>query len=985
MRRRGLWLGLLVGIFALFAAAGWLIKERWVRSTLDQARRDMAAQRFATARSRLAQLVSFPWFNGEAAYLLGFCEEATGHPDAALSAWSRVPARSSFSGSVALRRAIVQIKRGRCAEGEEILTTALRQPAGQAIALRDELIALYWMQGREDEAFAQVEANWSEKSRPGWPRPDEAIEAIRTHIAMRLEPPDGDDVRNVLERAAKQAPEDDRIWLGRANLASRTGRLDEAETWLDACRKRRPDDPVVWRARLNWAKASSRPSEVWQALTHLSADRLTAAEVEALRAWLAATRGDAHGERDALERLVELEPANISALERLAVLAIGVGDTERGDRFRRRKAELDHSQDRFERLFKEDSLATLTAEMARLAETLGYTFEAGALWTLAAWRSPTDHEASAALARLERASVESAKSRRSLAELLTGLLAPSAPPAASPPRTIARQVDAPPKFQDDATAAGLKFVFESGDSPSHQLPEVMSGGVGVLDYDGDGWLDVYCVQGGPFPPNPRSIPLGDRLFQNKGNGTFRDATKSSGLDRCAPGYGHGVAVGDIDNDGDPDLFVTRWRRYALYRNRGDGRFEDVTAEAGLAGDRDWPTSAAFADLDNDGDLDLYVCHYAVWNAEDPKLCRNEAKGVYESCDPRSVAAVPDHVFRNDGGRFIDVTAEAGIVDRDGRGLGVVAADLDDDGLVDLFVANDGTANEYFHNLGGFRFEELALSSGLAGNANGGYQAGMGVGCGDLDGDGRVDLVVTNFAGESTTFYQNLGGGMFADRTAAVGLAVPSRPMLGFGVALIDVNNDGRLDLLSANGHVNDFRPSTPFAMPMQLFLGGDAGRLTDVSSQAGQVLVTPRLGRGLAPGDLDNDGRLDAILVSRDEPLAYVHNQTTQSHFVAIRLQGSPSNRDAVGAKVTLEAGGRRQVAHRFGGGSYQSAADPRLHFGLGKDRQIEQVEVKWPSGRVDRFRDLAADRGYLIREGDLAPKALPGWPRLPQTQAEPK
>ena len=364
-------------------------------------------------------------------------------------------------------------------------------------------------------------------------------------------------------------------------------------------------------------------------------------------------------------------------------------------------------------------------------------------------------------------------------------------------------------------------------------------------------------------------------------------TGPSGIGAMAGGYGHGVAVADYDNDGRADLFVTRWRSYALYRNRGDGTFEDVTERAGLAGDRDWPTSAAFADLDNDGDLDLYVCHYLAWDEDDPRTCADPKDPTVYNCSPRDFEALPDHVFRNDGGRFVDVTAEAGIVDRDGRGLGVVAADLDDDGRVDLYVANDMTANFLFRNRGGFRFEEAAMAAGAAANANGGYQAGMGVACGDLDGDGRPDLAVTNFFGESTTFFRNLGGGAFGDHTAAIGLAAPSRYLLGFGVVFLDANDDGRLDLMTANGHVHDGRPQFPFAMPAQLLIGGAGGRLTDVSSEAGPPFQVLRMGRGLASGDLDNDGRVDALLLGQNEPLAYFHNRTEAAgHSVTFALEG---------------------------------------------------------------------------------------------------
>jgi hypothetical protein len=345
--------------------------------------------------------------------------------------------------------------------------------------------------------------------------------------------------------------------------------------------------------------------------------------------------------------------------------------------------------------------------------------------------------------------------------------------------------------------------------------------------------------------------------------------------------------------------------------------------------------------------------------------------------PHVLDTLPDHVFRNDGGRFVDVTAEAGVVDRDGPGLGVVAADLDEDGRVDLYVANDGTANFLFHNRGGFQFEEIALSAGVAAGADGGFQSGMGVDCGDLDGDGRLDLVVTNFYGQGTTFYHNLGGGSFADRTAAIGLLAASRSLLGFGAALFDFNDDGRLDLASANGHVNDLRPNFPYAMPTQLLAGGRDGRLIDVTDRAGPPWRVPRIGRGLAAGDLDNDGRVDLLVLGQEAPLAYFHNRTRGGHSLTLRLEGTRSNRDAIGATVTILACSRRQIAPRVGGGSYQSASDPRLHFGLGSCLRTDWVEVRWPSGRVDRFPSLAADRGYLLREGDPNPRSLPGpWRR---------
>jgi hypothetical protein len=343
---------------------------------------------------------------------------------------------------------------------------------------------------------------------------------------------------------------------------------------------------------------------------------------------------------------------------------------------------------------------------------------------------------------------------------------------------------------------------------------------------------------------------------------------------------------------------------------------------------------------------------------------NHPDGFY-SCDPRLVPPAADHVFRNDAGRFHDATAEAGFTDPDGRGLGVVAADFDADGLVDLFVANDTTANYLFHNLGGMKFEEIGQSAGVASNANGGYQASMGVACGDLDGDGRLDLAVTNYYNESMTFYRSLGQGLFADHTAAIGLDVPTRTVLGFGTLFFDADDDGRLDLAATNGHVHDLRPSVPFAMPSQLFLGGGMGRLTDASKVAGDPWTTLRIGRSIASGDLDDDGRVDLIVVAQDSPAAYFHNQSRGGRSLSLSLVGGEgSNRDAIGARVVVEVGGCRLYAQRTNGGGFQSASDPRIHFGLGDAESADRVEIRWPSGRVERLEGLRAGAGYVVHEG---------------------
>ena len=984
MRRLGL---LVLPAVATLVGAAWVVervvalrRHDYERAEVEAARGEILTGRFDAARRRLTALPPARLDDPEAADLLGVCEYEAGRFEAALAAWERVPADSPRAPAVALARARTLVgDLGRFAEAEAILEAALPRAGPARLEMMHTLEQLYFWEFRGESMRRLIR-----ESRDIWRNPSNELRDLWMidDATVLVE-----GVRAAVDKAARLAPDDDRVRLARAGLDAIEGDYPHATKMLDDCLARRPDDPAVWGARLRLMREAGNVAEVERALAHLPADALAEADLLDLRAWLASKRGDLDDERSALERRIDLEPADPGACERLAVLDWKAGRTDRAAALRRRKADLDASKDRYRRLLHDRAPSDRFDELAQLAEQLNRPFEAYGWWSLAAREKPRDPAIAAGLARLSgRLDPPRPVATGTLAARLAALApksarTPTARAESSAPTAPASSI----RFADDAGKAGLKFVFDNGRSPMRQLPETTAGGVGLLDYDGDGFLDVYVVQGGVFPPDPSRPNSGDRLFRNRRDGTFEDVSERSGIARMPRGYGHGVAVGDFDNDGRPDLFITRWRTYALYRNRGDGTFEDATARVGLDGPRDWPTSAAFADLDNDGDLDLYVCHYLDWDDANPKLCprtntnehRPEPEIRFAYCMPNAFRALPDHLFRNDGGKFVDVTASAGIVDRDGRGLGVVAADVDDDGLVDLFVANDTSANYLFHNLGGMKFKEVGAIAGVACNAAGAYQAGMGTACGDLDGDGRFDLLVTNFLAESTSFFRNLGDLMFSDETDAVGLATPSRSLLGFGIALLDVNNDGRLDLAVTNGHVNDDRPSFPYEMPSLLMLGGRGGRLTDVTAAAGSPWTDLRLGRGLAVGDLDNDGRDDLIILPQNTPLAYFHNQTAGGRFLELQLEGTTSNRDAVGAVVSVTAGGKVQKASRQGGGSFQSARGPRLHFGLGDSARADRVEIRWPTGKVERFDNVAADAAYRVREGDGRLATLPGFQPL--------
>lgn len=964
MRPRWAWLAALV-LAGGFGVSVWLVRDaqnRRFAQSLSEAREALLDGRLATARRQLSELADDRPTHGETLYLLGLCEQQLGNPSRAEEAWQRIPANSPDLGPALVQWAEIEQQRGRLAEAEERLLDATAIAGPHRPIARWELVRLLRPQGRFDEARRIFLDGFDEHPEP--------IEALKVLYWLDVDPFPVETVRRDLTEAHRLAPDDDRVWLGLAHLATRSGRFDEAKNRLDRCLDRRPNDQVVWQARLDWALAADRPADAAEALTHLPFGPNSEAEVLRLRAWFARRGGDRTRERESLEQLHQIAPGRTEVLDRLAAIAAEEGRSNASVGYRAERSRLEHHRAAYVALLLGDDPLSHAPALAETAASLGRRFDADA------WQALTEGRPATVGARTS----SNPRDARTLADLLPEL----ASLASGDPQPTSRSTDVLiPRFEDASVSAGLDFQHDNGQVPGRLvLPETGAGGVALFDFDGDGFLDIYAVQAGPFPPPP-DAPNADRLYRNRGDGTFEDISESSGIAGMPGGYGHGVAVGDIDNDGRPDLFITRWRSYALYRNRGDGTFEDLTEPSGLGGDRDWPTSAAFADLDGDGDLDLYVCHYLRWDEFGDTTCLDPDDPTQYACNPIDFPALPDRVFRNDDGRFVEITQAAGFAVTPGRGLGVVAADVDGDGRVDLFVANDMTADFLFMNRGNFQFEEVGAVAGIAANAHGNYQAGMGTAVGDLDSDGKLDLLVTNYYEESTSFFRNLGGGFFADQTSEINLKAPSRHLLGFGLTLLDANLDGRLDLLSANGHVHDGRPSYPWTMPPQLLLGSPDGRLIDPGSAPGPPFDRLVLGRGLAVGDLNNDGLPDAILQAQNAPLLFLHNQTEGAgHFLVLRLEGTESNRDAVGTIVTVESGGRRQVATRFGGGSYQSASDGRVHFGLGDAETIDSVEIRWPSGRAERFDTLDADTGYLLREGDSRPVPLPGF--LSPDQANP-
>jgi hypothetical protein len=539
--------------------------------------------------------------------------------------------------------------------------------------------------------------------------------------------------------------------------------------------------------------------------------------------------------------------------------------------------------------------------------------------------------------------------RWSLFLLLAGFAA-----CAPPGETAPEPASGPPWFAEAAEERGLVFTYRSGHDGRHLFPEIIGGGAALFDMDGDGDLDAYLVQGGSLT-DPGSAAGTNRLFENEGNGYFRDVTEGSGSgDR---GYGMGVATGDYDDDGDTDLYVTNYGENALLRNDGDGRFTDVTAAAGV-GHPGWGTSATFVDHDADGDLDLFVTNYVNWSIANERDCYNNA-WQQDYCMPTGYdAPAIDALYRNEGdGRFTDVSAAAGFDSALGNGLGVVAADYDGDGDSDLFVANDAMLNQLWINQGDGSFVDEALLRGCALDQHGKTKAGMGVAAEDVDDDGDVDLLVVNLEAETDSFFRNEDGS-FRDQTGEVGLGAHSKSYTRFGTGFIDFDNDGRLDLYQANGRVlasAEAAGDDPYAEPNLLLAGKEGGRT---------VLPLAATSRAAAFGDVDGDGGVDLLVVNRDGPAQLLLNRVEgRGNWLRFRLL-ERSGRDALGAELRLKVGGTTKRRTLRSGYSYCAASEAVAHFGLGDATRVEEVAVRWTDGVWETFGEIEQGRTVTLRRG---------------------
>ena len=531
------------------------------------------------------------------------------------------------------------------------------------------------------------------------------------------------------------------------------------------------------------------------------------------------------------------------------------------------------------------------------------------------------------------------------------------------------------KFVDVTRESGITFRHTDGSGGRRYIVESVSAGLALFDFDGDGDIDIYFLNGAPLRGTAADAAATNRLYRNDGNWRFTDVTAQAKVgDR---GFGLGVVAGDYDNDGDLDLYINNYGPNVLYRNNGDGTFTDATAEAGVANGHKVGAGACFLDMDKDGDLDLFVANYLGFTYDNH--LQRTSQGISKYAGPTDFPPMPNTLFRNNGnGTFTDVSVESGIAQHAGWGMGSICVDYDDDGDTDIYVANDVYANYLFRNDGTGKFEEVGLMAGLAYDVQGDEQASMGVECADFDNDGRLDFYQTSYTKELATLHRNLGHGLFADVTLLTGAGSGTFAYVTWGTGLVDFDNDGDRDIFVATGHVQDnierYDNAAASATRNVLLLNQGEGTFVDVSERSGDGMQAIGRSRGAAFDDLDNDGDIDVVVLNaRAAPTLLRNESSEQGHWLQVALRGVRTNRDGVGARVTVVAGDLVQTAEVHSGRGYQSHYGMRLHFGLGSHAHVDRIEVRWIGGGLDVCRDVEVDQLFVLTEGDCKPSASGG------------
>jgi hypothetical protein len=549
------------------------------------------------------------------------------------------------------------------------------------------------------------------------------------------------------------------------------------------------------------------------------------------------------------------------------------------------------------------------------------------------------------------------------------------------PASTAPESRIPVRYTDVRESAKITFQQDSTQTEEKYYLETMGTGVGWIDYDQDGLMDLFFVQSGATDAYKPPHPLRSALYHNNGDGTFTDVTEKAGVGGEGH-YGQGVAVGDFDNDGFPDLYVTGYGRAILYHNNGNGTFTDVTAKAGLADEGQWSTSAGWFDYDKDGWLDLVVTNYIEWSPKNNLWCGEHRPGYRSYCHPGNYKGERIKLYHNNhDGTFTDVSDASGVGKPEAKGMGVVLADFNNDGWPDIGIANDSWPNFLFINKHNGTFEDVSLVSGLAASEDGRYEAGMGIDAADVDGDGWMDVYITHLDFELNRLYRNSQDGSFTDETFRSGIGNKAVLMSGVAMKFLDYDNDGWNDILQANGSMLDnvalYHGEVSYKEPLLMYRNLGKGQFEKVSESLGPDFMRPIVGRGLATADYDNDGDIDIVTNNRgDYPSLLRNDGGNANHWLTVQLIGTKSNRDGTGASLKLASEGFVHVEQAKGGGSYMSASDPRIHFGLGKRTRIESLEITWPSGQIDRLSNLSPDQIIAVKEG--AGIALRQFPKIP-------
>ncbi len=861
---------------------------------------------------------------------------------------------------------------GRAAEAEKFLSQALAGDR-QIVGANNQLAYLLGLEGRAWESLEYL----TEAIRQG--------EGTTHHLIMlgAVEPV-VDDVAFVAK--CRQAVPDDPVpLLGQARTAlaeyewaraepllrevvAAKPRLWEGQAQLGTLLLMQRAEPAFleWNARL---PAEARHPEIWVVRGHWAKSH-SEAQVAARCYWEA----------------LRLDPNHRVANYQLGLMLRELNRSEQAEPFFDRASRLEKLSALVDRIYSNPQVSSLMLEAAQLTDALGRPWEAWG-WARAALQLQPDLSEARDLVERWQSRLRPDTPRvlpeadLSRAIDLTGLPLPNWPASRAVPSAVDGSGSelAKVEFSDVAAAVGMKFTYFNGHDPQLEgmrMLESIGGGVAVLDYDGNGWPDVYFTQGTRWPQETDRGEHVDVLFRNLGNGNFVEVTAPSGLGDAE--YSQGCTVGDFDNDGFPDLYVANVGQNRLYRNQGDGTFLDVTSESGIAG-KLWTSSCLMADLNGDGHPDIFDVNYLSIKDAPRTMCLkgHEAR----SCGPGAFAAEPDQVYLNLGqGQFQNVTESTGIAVPDGKGLGIVAADFTGTGRLNLFVANDAVPNFYFVNHteprgGPLRFQEQAVFSGLAVNREGLSQACMGVAAGDADGDGRLDLHVTNYAGQTNSLFQQDAIGLFSDVVMRSGLAGPSFPMLGFGTQFLDGELDGQMDLVVANGHVFDLTDQgTPYQMRPQYYRNLGQARFREVpAKQLGSYFQGAYLGRGLARIDWNRDGREDFVVSQINSPASLVTNQTSATGtFLAVRLVGVISSRDAIGTSLTLRVGERTWTRQLTAGDGFQASNERKVIFGLGRTERIDELKLRWPAGDQQVFHDLPLNGEVLLIEGQSTAIPLP-------------